>query len=92
MRELEVFQRVGRHRHLMQLRATTTDPEGTFCFLQDYMRHGSLHDALSNMADNGRTLPFAVLMSIAMQVSHLGFFLSGLLAGDHLFLLSWHLL
>jgi hypothetical protein len=69
--ELEVFQRLGRHRHLMQLRATTTDPKGMFCFLQDYMRHGSLHDALSSMADDGRALPYAVLMRIAMQVRQL---------------------
>ena len=67
--EISMFERLGRHPHLVKLLAVTNrPPEGDMCMVLEFAQRGSLDVVQQEAAERGDNATHAVLLTAAGQV------------------------
>ena len=67
--EISIFERLGRHPHLVKLLAVSTwPPAGDMCMVLEFAQRGSLDGVLQQLTDEGQSATHAVLLTAAGQV------------------------
>jgi hypothetical protein len=67
--EINIFDRLGRHPHLVKLLAVSTrPPAGDMCMVLEFAQRGSLDGVLHELSGNGESPTNAVLLTAAGQV------------------------
>jgi hypothetical protein len=69
--EIGIFERLGRHPHLVRLLAMSTRPHtGDLCMVLEFAQRGSLDSVLQELSGPGAEQPtHSVLLTVACQVS-----------------------
>ena len=67
--EIKVFEKLGRHPHLVKLLAVSArPPAGDMCMVLEFAQRGSLDGVLNELSNNGESPTHAVLLTAASQV------------------------
>jgi serine/threonine protein kinase len=67
--EIEIFERLGQHPHLVKLLAVSSrPPSGDICMVCEFAQKGSLDCVLQELAEKGENNANTVLLTAALQV------------------------